>query len=111
MDDQPKRKFRRRLLKVEVRAHDETGAGEVVFDTHDISIGGAFLRSELLLELGEILNLELPLRPGQPPMRVQAKVVRAVRGRDSKSGPGMGIEFVNPSPELRDALTRFLSNG
>ncbi|MCC6809632.1 MAG: PilZ domain-containing protein [Deltaproteobacteria bacterium] len=109
IDDQPKRKYRRRNLKVEVRVRDESGAGEVVFDTHDISIGGCFLRSDLLLELGEILDLEIPLKGHDTPLRVQAKVVRAVRGNEQKSGPGMGIEFINPSQALRDALTGFLS--
>lgn len=108
IDDQPKRKFRRKMLKVEVRIRDESGHGEVVFDTHDISIGGAFLRSDLLLELGETLDIELPLKAGKP-LQVKARVVRAVRAGDLKSGPGMGIEWVNPSQELRDALTGFLS--
>ena len=74
-----------------------------------IAIGGAFLRSELLLELGEILDLEVPLTPNAPPFRVQAKVVRAVRGNEVKSGPGMGIEFVSPSAAFREALSAFLS--
>ncbi len=44
-------------------------------------------------------------------LKAKAKVVRAVRGNDLKSGPGMGIEWVDPSPALRDALTAFLSGG
>jgi hypothetical protein len=109
IDDQPKRKFRRRMLHVEVRVRDESGDGEVIFDTHDISVGGCFLRSDLLLELGEILEVEIPLKPSGAPLKVKAKVVRAVRQTELKSGPGMGIEFVEPSQELKDALTAFLA--
>ncbi len=105
--EDPKRKFRRRNVHVEVRERDESGAGEVMFDTHDVSVGGLFLRSDLLLELGEVLELEIPYKGQMLPAK--ARVVRTVRAADLKSGPGMGIEFVNPSQALRDALNELLS--
>lgn len=108
MIDDPKRKFRRKPLGVEIRARDQSGAGEVTFDTHDLSLGGAFLKSDLLLEMGELLDVEIPMSAG-PPLRVTARVVRAVRTGDLKSGPGMGIEFINASAEVKAALAELIS--
>ncbi len=105
--DEAKRKFRRKPVGVEIRVRDESGAGEIVFDTADISLGGAFLKSDLLLELNEELDLEIPV-PGSKPLQLRARVVRAVRTSDHRSGPGMGIQFIDATPAVRDALQKLL---
>jgi PilZ domain len=103
--DDPKRKFRRKPVHVEVKIRDELGSGEVLFDTADMSLGGAFLKSDLLLELGEELELEIS---GTPPVKARARVVRAVRTHSHRSGPGMGIEFISPSDAFKCALVRVI---
>ena len=101
--DESKRRFRRKPVHVEVRIRDEMGAGEISFDTADISVGGAFLKSELLLELDEMLAIEIPI-PGGLPLLLKARVVRAVRTEQ----PGMGIQFVEVTAVTRDALQKLL---
>jgi uncharacterized protein (TIGR02266 family) len=105
--EEAKRKFRRKPVHVEIRVRDEEGVGDVTFDTSDLSLGGAFLKSDLLLELGEELDLEIPI-PGTEPVHVRARVVRASRGAENKSAPGMGIEFIDVSPAVRRLLQKLL---
>jgi Tfp pilus assembly protein PilZ len=75
------------------------------FDSADVSGGGAFLRSDMLFEVGEILLLQFSLPDGRP-IRVRGRVVRATRevdqGRDRHAG--MGVEFVGLSAEDREAI-------
>ncbi len=74
---------------------------DVRFDASDISQSGAFVRSSLLFELGELLRLEISL-PGEPPVRVKARVARVVRGGSSgESQSGMGVEFLDLDPADR----------
>jgi Tfp pilus assembly protein PilZ len=73
------------------------------FGSAEISAGGAFLRSDLLFEVGEILNLQIDLSPGH---RIAAvgRVVRVSRGAEPDRIAGMGIEFVDLSPADRAAI-------
>ncbi len=78
----------------------------IQFETTELSAGGAFLRSDLLFEVGEILNLQIEIAPSR---RISAvgRVVRVSRG-NAQDGQnrmaGMGIEFVDLSPADRLAL-------
>jgi hypothetical protein len=81
------------------------------FDSADVSGGGAFLRSDMLFEVGEMLVLQFSL-PGGRDIRALGRVVRAtnevrdagslVDGRERLSG--MGIEFVDLPDEDRAAI-------
>jgi hypothetical protein len=79
------------------------------FDSADVSGGGAFLRSDMLFEVGELLMLQFSLPDGRQ-VRVRGRVVRATREvRDSADGrgervSGMGVEFLELAPEDRDAI-------
>jgi c-di-GMP-binding flagellar brake protein YcgR len=80
--------------------------GTMQFDTSDLSIGGAFMRSSLLFEIDEELGLELALAPGKT-VRARARVVRVVR-----DGPaGMGIAFTRLDDADREAIRTFLTKG
>jgi Tfp pilus assembly protein PilZ len=70
-------------------------------------VGGAFLRSDLLFEVGEILNLQIDLPPNR---RISAvgRVVRVSRGTAQDRVPGMGIEFVDLSPAWPHEAASFL---
>ncbi len=105
-----KRKHARRPISVDVRAAP-TGdrAGQLVFESIDVSIGGAFLRSDLLLELGDQLEVEIPL-PAQAAVRALGRVVWVTRDPRIKGNAGMGIEFVDMAEDDRERLASFLSS-
>ena len=75
------------------------------FDSADVSGGGAFLRSDMLFEVGETLLLQFSLPDGRP-ISVRGRVVRATRETDQDRDryPGMGVEFVDLSAEDREAI-------
>jgi hypothetical protein len=108
------RKFERRPaeLPVTVRAAGSKVEGGIHLDSLDVSEGGAFLRSQLLFEVGEILQMEIPL-PGGIVVKATGKVVRVSRGRSDEDGkptvPGMGIEFTRLAMSDRRAITTSLS--
>jgi c-di-GMP-binding flagellar brake protein YcgR len=99
------RRFDRRSaeLPVTVRAAGNSVQGGIHLDSADMSEGGAFLRSELLFEVGESLDLEIPL-PNGTVIKAAGRVVRVSRTRERESVPGMGIEFTKLSLQDRRAI-------
>jgi hypothetical protein len=87
-------------LPVLVRAARQQGHSGIHLDSFNLSEGGAFLRSELLFEVGEALTLEIPLPTGSV-VRTAARVVRVARDKDPAAIHGMGIEFTGLSPQDR----------
>jgi Tfp pilus assembly protein PilZ len=104
------RKFDRKPaeLPVTVRAAGSKVQGGILLDSLDVSEGGAFLRSQLLFEVGEVLNLEFPLPNGQL-VKAQGRVVRVSRTRDKEGVAGMGIEFTRLAMNDRRAITTTLT--
>ena len=104
------RKFERKPaeLPVTVRAAGAKVEGCIHLDSLDVSEGGAFLRSQLLFEVGDILQLEIPL-PGGTVVKATGKVVRVSRARGGDGVPGMGIEFTRLAMSDRRAITTSLS--
>lgn len=108
---QERRRAYRKPVKVEVQVGLERAHGLVYFDTSDISSGGAFLVSDLLLDVGERMNLALHLPGEKLPVAVKARVVRVnsePRKRPNDPSPGMGIEFTVISKDDEPKLERFL---
>ena len=106
-DDSTYRRHTRQMLNVtfRVRDSDDPVGGELLFDSLDLSIGGAFLRSDLLLEQGERVRVRFEL-PGRPtPVIAQARVARVTRTGDD---PGMGLEFLDLTDEERAAIDAFI---
>jgi uncharacterized protein (TIGR02266 family) len=103
------RRFERRRaeLPVTVRAAGSKVEGGIHLDSTDLSEGGAFLRSELLFEVGEALELEIPL-PGGAVVKAAGRVVRVSRSRGREALPGMGIEFTRLDPQDRRAIAAVL---
>jgi PilZ domain len=126
------RKHARGVLELPVLVSDPSSrvAGGIHFDAADISTGGAFLRTDLLLEVGELLMLEfrLPQDRGQDRgedahedvhedahdgtnqgthIRTAVRVTRVSRGR-AKEVPGMGVEFIDLRAEDREAIEQRL---
>ena len=91
-----------------VRVAGNTSQGGIRIDSLDVSEGGAFLRSDLLFEVGDILHLEIPLPDGLV-VKATGKVVRVNRTRRKDSAPGMGIEFTRLAMSDRRAITTSLA--
>jgi hypothetical protein len=75
-------------LPVSIKGAGGSSAGFLAFDTRDLSLGGAFLQSASLLEVGEPLELEIKLGGGRV-VHAKGKVVRVERSQPT----GMGISF------------------
>lgn len=102
------RRHVRQTLSVEFRGTDSQGIGELVFEAADLSVGGAFLKADLLLEQGERLALTFQV-PGVPrTMKAEGRVAWVRRFPKGDQSGGMGVEFVALSDEDRSVLTRYL---
>jgi Tfp pilus assembly protein PilZ len=99
---------RRAIFPVTVRTAGGKTEGAIHLDSADLSEGGAFLRSELLFEIGETLELAIPLPSGQH-VKATGRVVRVSQSRGRESVPGMGIEFIQFSLADRRTLAAALS--
>jgi hypothetical protein len=83
--------------------------GHILFDTLDLSAGGAFIRSDLLFEVGEELQVGITLPSGRV-IQARGKVVRVVRDvHDEGVAAGMGIQFVQLSDADQHAIVAALS--
>ena len=105
------RRFVRKPIAAQIRCRGALGPGHLFFDTQDLSVGGAFLRSDLLLERGEELEVEFTL-PGEPKVlsaRARVAWVRRAEGQ-SVGASGMGVQFYDLSPADQKALATFLDD-
>lgn len=102
------RREERTAVQARFTARDATGAGTLTFMSHDLSSGGVFLKSDLLLEQGEALSLAFDV-PGAGELRVEARVAWVRRFPEAGQVPGMGVEFQSLSPSDQAALLRWLS--
>ena len=94
-------------MKVEFVCHDETGLGQLVFDSADLSTGGAFLVCDMLFEQGEALSLAFVL-PGGSTIRCESRVAWVRRFPAQGQEAGMGLEFVGLAEFDRRALEAFV---
>jgi hypothetical protein len=106
-----RRAHSRRAVELPVIVKDQVSAGNRVhgairFDTRDLSLGGAFLRSDLLFEVGEELGVEFEV-PGGHLVCAAARVVRVVRGPLEDAGMGVTFSLLNDID--REALRTFLA--
>jgi c-di-GMP-binding flagellar brake protein YcgR len=103
------RKHARAVLELPIVVTDGSNriGGGIRFDAADVSTGGAFLRADLLFEVGELLTLQFQLpQSGQAAgqaIRTAGRVTRVSRGH-AREVPGMGVEFVDLRPEDRAAI-------
>ena len=89
------RRYNRYPLSVEFKLSDSEDPvhGEILFDTVNVSAGGAFLRSDLLMDIGAKVDVTFTV-PGQSGSFVTTAVVAWVtRGKSGRREAGMGIEF------------------
>jgi uncharacterized protein (TIGR02266 family) len=106
MED-PNRKSVRKAFQVELQGQDADGIGQLWFETADLSTGGAFLKSDLLLEQGERLFLEFKL--AQRVVKTEIRVAWVRRFPREGEPAGMGVQFVSMSEEDKALLARFIA--
>lgn len=104
------RRFPRTPLTVEFRGRDTQGHGQLIFEGADLSKGGTFLKSQLLLEQGEVLTLEFQIEGLTRTLRAQARVVWVRRFPKGNENPGMGVAFLAMTEEDRDVLGDYLGH-
>ena len=107
MADQ-QRKFERRGLQVDFRARHQTGAGQLLFESADLSGGGAFLKADVLLEQGETMAVEFRVPGISRAIRAQARVAWVRRFPKGEEPAGMGVEFLAMSEVDREILEEYL---
>ena len=107
MVTQPRRE-ERAAVEARFSARDSSGAGTLTFTSADVSTGGAFLKSDLLLEQGESLALQFEV-PGAGPVLTQARVAWVRRFPEAGQLAGMGVEFVTLRDTEREAIIRWLA--
>ena len=74
----------------------------------DLNNAGAFVATDLVLEKGESLHIELDV-PGSESMPLQAVVARRsgeIKGKKRIIPPGLGLVFVDNSPEERQLIQK-----
>lgn len=97
----------RAAVEARFSARDSSGAGTLTFTSADVSSGGAFLKSDLLLEQGEALSLSFEV-PGVGPVVAQARVAWVRRFPESGQVAGMGVQFLSLKDTERAAILRWL---
>ncbi len=105
-----RRRYTRRAIAVEFLLHErrDSQSGELAFDAVDISEGGAFLRSEFLLDIGEELEVRFRLPGDEGEHVASARVAWVTRGREDRQEPGMGLQFINLDVRTRAAIASFV---
>ncbi|MFH0813172.1 MAG: TIGR02266 family protein [Pseudomonadota bacterium] len=78
----------------------------------DIGLGGVFLKTDHPLERGARINLKILLPDGGEELEVSGEVVwtrsEEMVASKEKAPPGMGIKFLNLSPEGRKRINSVL---
>jgi len=105
--DSDQRREERAAVEARFSARDSSGAGTLTFTSADVSSGGAFLKSDLLLEQGEPLSLSFDVA-GLGPVMAQARVAWVRRFPQTGQVPGMGVQFLSLKDTERAAILRWL---
>ncbi|HEX4460755.1 MAG TPA: PilZ domain-containing protein [Polyangia bacterium] len=106
------RQHKRSPLELPIIVSDAANKVEahIEFNTQDLSVGGAFIRSDLLFEVGEELQLDFALPDGRT-VQARGKVVRVARDSGDDVIPGMGIQFVALSDADRESIRALCTRG
>jgi CheY-like chemotaxis protein len=88
----PKRRLQRRLVNLRVSYRSDTDSGQAF--TRDLSVYGAFLKTDLFPPIGTELRVAFTIPGETQPVRCQAVVRRSASIDDGRvSTPGFAIEF------------------
>jgi uncharacterized protein (TIGR02266 family) len=110
-----RRGFTRVPLKVKMFVNEGEGEGLLYFYTSNISAGGIFIISDLLLESETTLQVEFNI-PSNEGGIIQIRVNGIVRWQQNVSDsetaftpPGMGIQFVDLDPYHRKVIETYVT--
>lgn len=81
--------------------------GDISFDVKDISEGGAFIYSDLLMDEGEIVSLAFALPNGYP-IKTQAVILRSEKNENNDRGAGMAVRFTTISRADSKAISDYI---
>jgi uncharacterized protein (TIGR02266 family) len=87
------RRWARKTVAVQFTARDDQGQGVLHFTSVDVSGGGCFLKTEVLLDVGEKLRLEFELPGVGTRIEAEATVAWVRAFSEPKAPPGLGISF------------------
>jgi uncharacterized protein (TIGR02266 family) len=106
------RQHARATLELPIKVSDAANRVDafIQFSTQDLSVGGAFIRSDLLFEVGEELQLDFEL-DAERSVCARGRVVRVARDSGDDVIPGMGIAFVSLSDADREAIRALVTRG
>ena len=110
-DNRDTRRYARHQLEAEIEVGDGHLGGELVFDSHNVSRGGVFLKSDLLLEVGDTVWVSFALPNTSIAIRTRGRVVWVNRNPnedDPADCPGMGIQFLDLTEVEETALSAYL---
>lgn len=111
MKKMERRNFLRVPVKIRMLARYEgEETGQLYFFSKNLSAGGVFLESDLLLEKGTKIYIEFVLPSDQRLIIVKSEVVwiKEDTGQQPLSSPGMGIRFINLDEESKKAIVNFI---
>lgn len=95
------RVFDRKQAVIAVVLEDEQGLPLLLLDADNLSVGGLYLRGDVPIRTGAHLLLRFTLPGSEDPIRLVGQVVRTEREPSATHPSGMGIRFLEVSPEYR----------
>lgn len=100
----------RRGLTLDVQLSNDTFLEPLWLRALDVSPGGMFLASPLVLDVGEELDVSFWPRRAPAPINLRAEVCRVMlnRRRADRGPHGMGLQFIGVDRGSRRALRRAL---
>lgn len=104
----------RKPVNIIIRLSGEVAEGIMHLPSSDVGVGGVFIESDLIFEIGEIVDMEFYLPGEKEPIKVKGQVVRANKERVEKGDPlmpGMGVRFIDLSSEGKERIRQYLSRG
>jgi uncharacterized protein (TIGR02266 family) len=99
-----------RRIELEVEIGMESDHNFYTGLTRDISSGGIFVATGVTYEVGDKMSIRFSLPGRNEPIAVEAQVawVRDPRTVRTDGPEGMGLKFINLTPEARAAIAEFL---
>jgi c-di-GMP-binding flagellar brake protein YcgR len=95
-----RRQYRR--VKLIVQVHCDALERNEIMVTRDVSVGGMFINARFPIPIDSELSLTFRPYPAEPAITCRAVVMF------SRIGLGMGIQFLDLSPEAHQTLQKFV---
>ena len=95
----------RKFVRVPFKREIDVEGSRAVNRSADLSIGGMYLDTMQVYEVGSVVNIAFKLHHTDPkPLRLQARIVHF------DPGVGAGLDFVDPPRQARHLIRRFVES-